>query len=33
VQRWHWVGRGGAREHRRRVEEALHRFERFQLGS
>ena len=32
VQRWHWIGRGGAREHRRQVEEALHRFERFQLG-
>jgi uncharacterized protein YcaQ len=32
VQRWHWIGRGGARVYRRRVEEALHRFERFQLG-
>jgi len=32
VQRWHWVGRGGARAYRRQVEEALHRFERFQLG-
>jgi uncharacterized protein YcaQ len=32
VQRWHWIGRGGARAHRRQVEEALHRFERFQLG-
>ena len=32
VQRWHWIGRGGARAYRRRVEEALHRFERFQLG-
>jgi uncharacterized protein YcaQ len=32
VQRWHWIGRGGARAWRPRVEEALHRFERFQLG-
>jgi uncharacterized protein YcaQ len=32
VQRWHWIGAGGARAHRRQVEEALHRFERFQLG-
>jgi uncharacterized protein YcaQ len=32
VQRWHWIGRGGARAWRQRVEEALHRFERFQLG-
>ena len=32
VQRWHWIGRGGARAYRQRVEEALHRFERFQLG-
>ena len=32
VQRWHWIGRVGARAWRRRVEEALHRFERFQLG-
>jgi uncharacterized protein len=29
VQRWHWIG---ARAHRRQVEEALHRFERFQLA-
>jgi uncharacterized protein YcaQ len=32
VQRWHWIGPGGARAHRRQVEETLHRFERFQLG-
>jgi uncharacterized protein len=32
VQRWHWIGRAGARAYRQRVEEALHRFERFQLG-
>jgi uncharacterized protein len=29
VQRWHWIG---VRAHRRQVEEALHRFERFQLA-
>ncbi|HKU62910.1 MAG TPA: crosslink repair DNA glycosylase YcaQ family protein [Gemmatimonadales bacterium] len=33
VQRWHWIGRGGARAFRKRVEEALDRFERFQLGA
>jgi uncharacterized protein YcaQ len=32
VQRWNWVGRGRAREHRPAVEAALHRFEHFQLG-
>jgi uncharacterized protein YcaQ len=32
VQRWHWIGRGGARLYRKRVEEALERFERFQIG-
>ena len=32
VQRWNWVGRGRSRENRQRVEEALHRFEDFQLG-
>jgi uncharacterized protein len=32
VQRWHWIGRGGARAWRRRVEEALGRFEEFQIG-
>jgi uncharacterized protein YcaQ len=32
VQRWHWIGRRGPRAHRRQVEEALHRFERFQLA-
>lgn len=31
VQRWNWAGRGDSRAHRRQVEEALHRFERFQL--
>ncbi|MBK5957871.1 cytoplasmic protein [Rhodoplanes elegans] len=32
VQQWTWVGRGAARAHKRRVEEELHRFERFQLA-
>jgi uncharacterized protein YcaQ len=31
IQKWTWVGRGSARAHKRRIEEALHRFERFQL--
>jgi len=32
VQKWTWVGRGSARSHKRRIEEELHRFERFQLA-
>ena len=32
VQQWTWVGRGSPRAHKRQVEEALHRFERFQLA-
>jgi uncharacterized protein YcaQ len=32
VQQWSWVGRGSPRAHKRRIEEALHRFERFQLA-
>ena len=32
MQRWTWVGRGSARAHKRRIEEELHRFERFQLA-
>ncbi len=32
VQQWTWVGRGAPRLHKRRIEEALHRFERFQLA-
>jgi uncharacterized protein YcaQ len=32
VQRWTWVGRGSPRSHKRRIEEELHRFERFQLA-
>jgi uncharacterized protein YcaQ len=33
VQQWTWVGPGTARLHKRRVEEALHRFEQFQLAT
>ena len=33
VQQWTWVGAGSARRHKKRIEEALHRFERFQLGA
>ena len=36
MQKWNWVGKGAARgarkEYKRRIEEALHRFERFQLS-
>ncbi len=32
VQQWTWVGRGSPRSHKRRIEEELHRFERFQLA-
>jgi uncharacterized protein YcaQ len=36
VQKWSWVGngkqRGARKELKRRIEEELHRFERFQLG-
>ncbi len=33
VQKWTWVGDGSPQRHKRRIEEELHRFERFQLGS
>ncbi len=33
VQSWHWLGTGSARRHKRRIEEALSRFEQFQLGN
>ena len=33
MQKWTWVGKGSARSHKRRIEEELHRFERFQLAS
>jgi uncharacterized protein YcaQ len=32
IQRWTWTGRGSARAHKRPIEEALNRFERFQLA-
>jgi len=32
VRQWTWVGRGSRRSHGRRIDEALHRFERFQLA-
>ncbi len=32
VQQWTWIARGSRREHKRRIEEALHRFVRFQLA-
>jgi uncharacterized protein len=36
MQKWNWVGKGAARsarkEYKRRIEEELHRFERFQLA-
>jgi uncharacterized protein len=32
VQKWNWVGKGAARAHKRKIEEALHRFEKFQLA-
>jgi uncharacterized protein YcaQ len=32
LQRWTWLGKSSRRSHRKRIEEALHRFERFQLA-
>jgi len=32
VQQWTWVSKRERRERKRKIEEALHRFERFQLG-
>ena len=32
IQKWTWIGRGPRRERRRQIEEALDRFERFQLA-
>jgi len=32
VQQWTWVGTGSPRRHKKRIDEALHRFERFQLA-
>jgi hypothetical protein len=33
MQRWTWVGNGRARTHKKLIEAALHRFERFQLAN
>ena len=33
MQKWNWVGDAPPRRHKPRIEEALHRFERFQLGT
>jgi uncharacterized protein YcaQ len=33
MQKWTWVGKGAPRLHEQRIEEELHRFERFQLGA
>ena len=33
IQAWHWFGNGRPRRHKRLIEEALHRFEKFQLAS
>jgi len=32
VQKWTWVSKRERVQRKRRIEEALHRFERFQLG-
>jgi uncharacterized protein YcaQ len=32
VQQWSWIGGGSAASHKKRIEEELHRFERFQLN-
>jgi hypothetical protein len=32
LQKWTWVSKRERRQHKRQIEEALHRFERFQLG-
>jgi hypothetical protein len=32
IRKWTWVGKGSARAHKRKIETALHLFERFQLG-
>jgi len=32
LQKWTWVGKGSARRHKGKIEDALHSFERFQLG-
>jgi uncharacterized protein YcaQ len=32
LQKWNWIGKGGRKDLKRRIEEELHRFERFQLA-
>jgi uncharacterized protein YcaQ len=32
LQRWTWLGKSSRRSHKKRIEDALHRFERFQLA-
>ncbi len=32
IQKWTWVGKGSARAHKKRIDAALHTFERFQLA-
>jgi uncharacterized protein YcaQ len=32
VQQWNWIGKGSQKTHKKHIEEALHRFERFQLA-
>ena len=32
MQKWTWIARGAAKPHKRRIEEELHRFEKFQLA-
>ncbi len=32
IQEWHWTEKGRPRAHKKAIEQALHRFERFQLG-
>jgi uncharacterized protein len=33
IQRWTWTGAGSAASHKAVIEEALHRFEQFQIDS
>jgi uncharacterized protein YcaQ len=32
LQQWTWLGKSSRRAHKKRIEDALHRFERFQLA-
>src|SRR5437763_15873739 len=33
LQKWNWIGKGPRKELKRRIDQELHRFERFQLGA